>query len=104
MKPLDKITSITIFALLPFFVNAQRTTQLPGWYISKDVQQFSNDASLKRLDESELTIKSLESPHWVISKDVQKLGHPAISPQAGNVVSKGYPMWTIAKAVNGKNK
>jgi hypothetical protein len=102
MKTFNKITAISIFAMLPIFVNAQSNTRHSGWYISKDVQRISNDAYLNRFDEGEMTIKSFEYPHWIISKGVQKPGNPVITLQAGNVVSKGYPIWTISKAVNGK--
>ncbi|QLH32218.1 MAG: hypothetical protein HWD62_07055 [Cyclobacteriaceae bacterium] len=61
----------------------------------KDVQRFSNKDLLTR--KTGLDIMSINQPAFVISKGVQTVGRMGV--QKGNVVSQGYPIWTISKGV-----
>lgn len=92
------ILSVSFFGYSQINPSGKRTT---GWVISKDVQKFSNKnwASNNR----GLTIKSLGYPNVAISKQVQvarKSASGSLSSDRGNIVSTGYPVWTMSKEVN----
>lgn len=72
MKTYNKTTFITIYALLPFFANAQIEAQQSEWYISKDIQRINNKAYLQRLSGSELQIKSLNTLSGLFQKVFKK--------------------------------
>ena len=101
MKTRIKIVYISIFTLFAFIANAQfktdnRNSGAPS--ISKDVLRISNK---DLLDAPLLTIKSVDHNEAVISKKVHtlKTDDKRVS-EVGNVISRGYPEWTISKPVN----
>lgn len=108
MKTTLKIILVVAFLVSSFMTHAQTDKSREdktGWFISKDVQKFSNKNWLK--GKSGLTIESIGQPDIAISKRAQTIGRPfTTSPSAkrGNVVSKGYPAWIISKGVQRLNR
>lgn len=98
MKKHIKIIAITILSASTFIASAQNDRKHTGApFISKDVVRFTNK---NFLETPRLTVRSIGYPNQVISKDVHKQRHELKKTDTeGNVVSTGYPEWTISKAV-----
>ncbi len=63
---------------------------------SKDVNRFANKNAYEK-NESNVEARSVAFPAIVYSKGIAQSNAPATAQ--GNVVSKGYPTWTISKGV-----
>lgn len=96
MKTKSKaVVLVGIFSLLTFSTNAQ-SSHRP---VSKEVQKFSNRSWLT--SEQLLTITSVGYAAVTISKDVQLASNNIKREfQPGNMISTGYPIWTISKGVH----
>lgn len=90
-----------LFVMGSLLVHAQQGN--PIWTTSKDVQKIANKSlfSDQNLKNSHINAVSLGYPEVALSKGVTKINYrgKAQEKQGGNVVSKGYPMWTVSKAV-----
>ena len=91
---MKKITITTALFLITAFASAQSDKiQRP---IAKEVQKISNKAWLDT--EYHLNVSSVD--YAPISKDVQlKYNRFITKRERGNIVSTGYPIWTISKGV-----
>lgn len=94
---------LTVMGLSVVLTHAQSDN--PSWTVSKDVQKVANKRLFKseELRESHINAEAVGYPQHVVSKDVQKRS-PAVSEAKGNVVSKGYPYWTLSKGVHRTNR
>lgn len=76
----------------------------PAWHVSKDVQKIANKKLFKSepLRKSHIEAVSSGPPSHVLSKGVNNIHRPVAKRAgvAGNIKSKGYPVWTISKGVH----
>lgn len=98
------IAFAVLFVMGSMLVHAQQSNAV--WTTSKDVQKIANrnlfrDQDLKN---SHINAVSMDYPEVALSKGVTKINYKEKSQkQRGNVVSKGYPMWTVSKGVQVHN-
>jgi anti-sigma factor RsiW len=95
-------TSILTFAIIAMGTNFADAQTKSSWIPTKAVQKIANK-KLYTSDEvkaSHIEAKSAAIPAQVVSKRVQRVTNRDVSPAEGNVVSKGYPTWTISKPVH----
>lgn len=101
MKTNIKIITLSFLVSFAFLVNGQSKNhrkQMDSPWISKDVVRVSNQAASMT---PHFVIKSVGASDAVVSKEVRKSGRGDKNNKAvGNVVSQGYPKWTISKPVN----
>ena len=82
---------IGIFSFAAVVANAQ--------VVSKGVQKYANKKAYENV-QKETNLRSVETPSITVSKGVHQIGGSAETSEKGNVISKGYPYWTIAKGVS----
>lgn len=96
-----KITLLAIFtvALTAGVASAQTHAPSPAWMVSKPVNRIANKQLFEnhRLQASHIRAESIARPNKVSAKAVHRI--PRASAE-GNVVSTGYPVWTISKGVH----
>lgn len=67
--------------------------------VSKDVQRYANKKRFEKENQQRKpAIRSVERPQITISKGVHR--NRVGDPEKGNMISTGYPYWTVAKGVN----
>ena len=95
-----KIALIALFSLGAFVAQAQT----PSWIVSKNVQKVANKKAFADTDDSksQLTTETRAYAPRIVSKGVHRINNPAVgdAKATGNMVSKGYPAWTISKGVH----
>jgi hypothetical protein len=102
MKNGLKLGLLGLFLAGAFVVNAQTNNSHP--WISKDVQKIANKKMLNDVDykASHIEATTVGYPAVAMSKGVHKVSASSeISTSAtkGNMISKGYPYWTVSKGV-----
>lgn len=98
MKTIIKVMLVSLLSIATYFVSAQSTVGSLR-HVSKEVQKINNKAWLTH--ENLLTVQSHGSPAWVVSKRQQSItARIAIASGTGNMISEGYPIWTISKGVH----
>jgi len=105
----DQIKKIGLVMLLGCMtVFAQAQTGNPVWTTSKDVQKVANKSlfSDQNLKASHINAESAGFPAVTLSKEITKVNsaNQIQNERKGNVVSKGYPMWTVSKGVHKYNR
>ena len=100
-KQLIGITLTGMFLMGAVFANAQSAGST--WVVTKDVQRVANKMAFENEDikKSHIQASTVSFPAIVISKGIVR---PADTYAKGNIVSKGYPTWTISKGVARKNQ
>jgi hypothetical protein len=94
-----KIAVLGLFLTGALVLNAQTNNPNPGWMVSKGVQKVANKKAFEAESLRSISIQANSlSQSWVITKGVNRA--TGTSSQAGNVVSKGIPAWTISKGVH----
>lgn len=97
MRTYNVIILVSIFSLLTFFATAGSAgSHRP---VSKEVQKISNKDWL--LGENLLTVSSVGYPSLTLSKEVVLTSNRITKESlSGNMISLGYPVWTISKGVH----
>lgn len=81
-------------------VNAQATSDVPAWAVSKDVQKVSNKSLFEDTALRDSHIRAVVvSPSWNTSKGVNIIGRRSTDVGIGNVASTGIPDIAISKGV-----
>jgi hypothetical protein len=95
------VVLICLMVMGSIAVSAQSVTS--SLVVSKDVQRVANKQILENedLSNSNIQAQSQPFPAIVISKGIVRSTESA--PE-GNIVSKGYPTWTISKGVARQNQ
>lgn len=80
------------------FAVAQAQSTTPAWIVSKPVNKIANKKLFEdhRLGASHIVAASAAQVNPASTKAVHRMDQPRTE---GNVPSKGYPAWTISKAV-----
>ncbi|HEX5167606.1 MAG TPA: hypothetical protein VFW11_00430 [Cyclobacteriaceae bacterium] len=92
-KILDsKLLLVGLFSFAAVVANAQI-------YVSKGVQKYANKTAYESSQNEQTKLRSVETPAIALSKGVHKIGDEGENTSKGNIVSKGYPYWTIAKGI-----
>jgi hypothetical protein len=95
MKTQNLILVIIVF-LFAYVSSAQNNAIERS--ISKDVLKISNKSWLSK--DHLVTVTSLGYPFCVISKKVVLVNNQfSVDSASGNIVSEGYPYWTISKGI-----
>lgn len=90
-----KVVLVALFSLVAVGVNAQSSL-----VVSKGVQHVANKKKFEAEKQSNATVNvaTVEAPQMVVSKGVHNIGVEQ-TPTDGNMVSKGFPYWTVSKGV-----
>ena len=89
---------ILLILLFLFAYESQAQNNSVERPISKEVQKISNKSWL--IKEHLVSVTSLGYPSGVISKKVALVNNRFSENSAtGNMVSKGYPLWTVSKGI-----
>lgn len=99
MKTYIKFIVISILSSISFLVGAQSKSnnkQSGTYFFWKDIVRFKNK---EVLNIPQLTINSIDILQVTISKEIHKKRNDAKSSIPGNLISEGYPDWTISKSV-----
>jgi hypothetical protein len=90
----SKLLLIGVFSFAAIVANAQV-------YVSKGVHKYANKKAYESAQQEQTQLRSAETPSIVVSKGVHKIGSSSSESEGkGNVISQGYPYWTLAKGVN----
>lgn len=87
----SKLLLTGLFSLAILFAHAQ----VP----SKGVQKYANKKKLEKFEQQKSSIQTVSQSTVTVSKDIHKINGEA-SAAEGNMISTGYPYWTIAKGVH----
>lgn len=103
-RALVQIFRKTMFGFLitgsAILVNAQATSDVPSWAVSKDVQKVSNKSLFDDTELRDSHIRAIVvSPSWNTSKGVNTIGRRSADVGIGNVASTGIPDIAISKGV-----
>lgn len=93
MKTISKVMLVSLLSLAAYFASAQNMRP-----VSKEIQKIANKAWLKQ--EKLLTVQSVGSPAWVVSKRQESDSMRRNYASKANMISNGYPVWTISKGVH----
>jgi hypothetical protein len=87
-----KLVLTALFSLMVIVGSAQ----VP----SKGVQKYANKKAYAKA-EQQTNILSVTTPQVAVSKDVHKANNTVeATASEGNMISEGFPYWTIAKGVH----
>lgn len=94
MKTLCVVALSGTFLLAASFAVAQNTSVRTFRPISKEIVKISNSWLM---NEHLLTVKSVGYPSMLLKGVVLTSNHFTREPLPGNMISYGYPTWTISK-------
>jgi hypothetical protein len=92
----SRLFLIAFFSFAALAVNAQV-------YVSKGVQKYANKSAYETTEKN-TQLRSVETPSVAVSKGVHQIGESTTEIEKGNIISKGYPYWTITKGVSHQHK
>lgn len=72
-------------------------------YVSKGVQKYANKSAYEST-QKQITLRSVETPSITMSKGVHQIGGSSFESSKGNIISRGYPYWTLSKGVSLQHK
>lgn len=67
---------------------------------SKGVQKYANKKAYEKAEQQKTDIRTVATPQVAVSKDVHKANTAEATTTEGNMISEGFPYWTIAKGVH----
>lgn len=86
-----KLLLVGLFSFAAVVANAQI-------HVSKGVQKYANKSAYETA-QKQTSLRSVETPSVAMSKGVHQIGGANVEPSKGNIISKGYPYWTLSKGV-----
>lgn len=93
------MSALLAVALTAGVASAQTNDTAPAWSVSKPVNKIANKKLFDdhRLRASHITVSTIAHPNQASTKAVHRTSKTG---DEGNVISRGYPTWTISKAVH----
>jgi len=87
-----KLLLTGLFSLMVIVASAQ----VP----SKGVQKYANKKAYEKAEQQKTGIRTVATPQVAVSKDVHKANTAEATTPQENMISEGFPYWTIAKGVH----
>lgn len=101
MKGLIRILNTKLFLVGLFsFAAVVANAQIQ---VSKGVQKYANKSAYET-PQKQISLRSVETPSIAMSKGVHQIGGTNVESSKGNIISKGYPYWTLSKGVGIQHK
>ena len=67
---------------------------------SKGVQKYANKKAYEKAEQQKTSINTIATPEVAVSKDIHKASTTDATTPQENMISEGFPYWTIAKGVH----